>query len=51
MDLWVVYNPRTKEVCYTGKHKDCMYVLENSPSHCRILSVKELNDIKNGETK
>ena len=51
MDLWVVYDPRRKELIYRGKHKDCMYVLENSPSHCRILSPKELNDIKNGETK
>ena len=51
MDLWLVYNPRTKDVVYRGKHKDCMYVLENAPSHCRIISTKELNDIQNGETK
>ena len=51
MDWWIVYDPRRKEVIYTGKYKDCMYVLENSPSHCRILSGKEFQDIRNGETK
>lgn len=51
MDEWLVYNPRTNEVLYRGKHKDCMYVLDNSPSHCRVISAKELKDIRDRDAK
>ncbi len=51
MDLWAVYDPRRKELIYRGKHKDCMYVLDNSPSHCRIISAKELKDIRDRDAK